>query len=104
MEELVGDIADETEPHETAVRMQSDGTALVPGWVPTRKVNRLLGMALPIEHESTTIAGLCMVTAQMVPEVGSTLTASDGTQLEIVEASAKRVRLVRILKPSVVDA
>jgi putative hemolysin len=99
MEELVGDIFSEHEQLESAVQIEADGSALVPGWLPTRKVNRALATALPISRESTTIAGLCMALALIVPPVGSKLKTPDGTRLEVVDASARRVRMVRIHKP-----
>ena len=98
VEELVGDILGENDEPEESVRIEPDGGALVPGWLPTRKVNRVLGMALPIARESTTIAGLCMAIALMVPPIGAKLTTPDGTKIEIVDASARRVRMVRIHK------
>jgi putative hemolysin len=98
VEELVGDILGENDEPEESVRIEADGAALVPGWLPTRKVNRVLGMALPIARESTTIAGLCMAIALMVPPIGTKLTTPDGTKIEIVDASARRVRMVRIHK------
>jgi putative hemolysin len=98
VEELVGDILGENDEPEESVRIEPDGGALVPGWLPTRKVNRVLGMALPIARESTTIAGLCMALALVVPPIGAKLTTPDGTKIEIVDASARRVRMVRIHK------
>ncbi len=96
VEELVGDIFGENELPEETLYVEPDGSVLVPGWVPTRKVNRKLHTALPIARESTTIAGLCMALALAVPAVGSRLAAPDGTTLEIVEASPRRVRMVRV--------
>ena len=96
LEELVGDIFGENDLPEQTLRMEADGTALVPGWVPTRKVNRMLHTTLPIARESTTIAGLCMTLALTVPPIGSKLAAPDGTLLEIVDASPRRVRMVRV--------
>jgi putative hemolysin len=96
IEELVGDIFGENELPEEALRVDADGTVLVPGWVPTRKVNRTLHTTLPIARESTTMAGLCMAIALTVPAIGSRLRAPDGTTLEIVDASSRRVRMVRV--------
>ncbi|MBA3456245.1 MAG: HlyC/CorC family transporter [Deltaproteobacteria bacterium] len=96
LEELVGDIFGENDLPEQTLRMDADGSALVPGWFPTRKVNRALHTTLPIARESTTIAGLCMALALTVPPVGTKLVAPDGTVLEIVDASPRRVRMVRV--------
>jgi putative hemolysin len=99
VEELVGDIFGEHELPEEVISLDPDGGALVPGWLPTRKVNRALDTALPIGRESTTIAGLCMALALAVPTIGSKLQATDGTVLEVVDASPRRVRMVRIRPP-----
>jgi len=96
VEELVGDIFGEDESPEELVRVEPEGTALVPGWLPIRKVNRLFHTALPITRDSTTIAGLCMALALAIPAVGRRLQAPDGTVLEVVDASPRRVRTVRV--------
>lgn len=99
MEELVGDIVDENEEPEQILRRQPDGSVLVPGWLPVRKLNRALDLGLPISKESTTVAGLCMALALSVPPAGARLQATDGTTIEIVDASPRRVRMVRISRP-----
>ncbi len=104
MEELVGDIYGENEAPENSLRIEPDGTALVPGWMPTRKVNRDLHTALPIARESMTIAGLCMALALVVPPVGTRIPAPDGTTLEVVDASSRRVRMVRLHRREAVRA
>ena len=101
VEELVGDIYGENELPEAQLVLEPDGTAVVPAWLPTRKVNRALGTALPIARESTTIAGLCMALALLVPPVGTRMRTPDGTTIEVLDASPRRVRSVRI-RPSVV--
>jgi putative hemolysin len=96
VEELVGDIFGEDELPEQMMRVEPDGTALVPGWLPIRKVNRAFQTALPITRDSTTVAGLCMALALAIPPIGSKLRAPDGTVLEVVDASPRRVRSVRL--------
>jgi putative hemolysin len=100
MEELVGDIYGENDLPEATLQIEADGSALVPGWVPTRKVNRALQTALPIARESMTVAGLCMALALSVPAIGSRLKAPDGTVLEVTDASPRRVRMVRVYRPN----
>ncbi len=96
VEELVGDIFSEDDKPETIVVREPEGTALVPGYAPVRKVNRELDLDLPVGADRTTIAGLCMSLAQAIPQAGERLTTEDGTVLEVVEASPRRVRKVRI--------
>jgi putative hemolysin len=96
VEEIVGDIFGEHDLPDETVQVESDGSALVPGWLPTRRVNRTLHTTLPISRDSLTIAGLCMALALAVPSIGTKLTAPDGTVLEVVDASPRRVRTVRV--------
>ncbi|MGN6107937.1 MAG: hemolysin family protein [Kofleriaceae bacterium] len=96
VEELVGDIFGEHDTPDEIVHLESAHSALVAGWVPIRKVNRLLDTALPIARDSTTIAGLCMSLALAIPPVGARLPVHDGTVIEVVDASPRRVRMVRI--------
>jgi putative hemolysin len=96
IEELVGDIFSEDDVPESFFTREPGGTAIVVGWAPVRKVNRDLGLDLPVGKDRTTIAGLCMSLAQAIPQAGERLTTEDGTVLEIIEASARRVRKVRV--------
>lgn len=96
IEELVGDIFSEDDQPEALLIREPGGTALIHGWAPVRKVNRELHTDLPVGADRTTIAGLCMSLAQAIPQAGEKLTTEDGTVLEIVEASPRRVRKVRI--------
>jgi putative hemolysin len=99
IEEIIGDVVDEDEVSDRSMRAEPQGTVLVPGWVPIRKVNRTLGTALPIAREHTTIAGLCMALALAIPSAGARLSTPDGTVLEVVESSPRRVRMVRVHQP-----
>ncbi len=96
VEELIGDVVGEHDVPDQLVRREPDGSALVAGWVPIRKVNRALATALPIAREHTTIAGLCMALALAIPSPGTRLHAPDGTVIEVVDASPRRVRMVRL--------
>jgi putative hemolysin len=96
IEELVGDIFSEDDVPESFITREPGGTAIAQGWAPVRKVNRDLHLDLPVGRDQTTIAGLCMSLAHAIPQAGERLTTEDGTVLEIVEASARRVRKVRI--------
>jgi len=96
IEELVGDIFSEDDQPVSLVTREPGGTAVVHAWAPVRKINRELDIDLPVGADSTTIAGLCMSIAQAIPQAGERLTTEDGTILEIIEASPRRVRKVRI--------
>jgi putative hemolysin len=96
IEELVGDIMSEDDVVEQYFVREPQGTILVQGWAAVRKVNRDLHLDLPVGKDRTTIAGLCMSLAQAIPQAGEKLNTDNGTVLEVIEASPRRVRRVRI--------
>jgi putative hemolysin len=100
VEEVVGEIFTE---HRRTVResieKQLDGSVVVSGITPIREINRSLGIELPEDGAWNTIAGLCLVLASGVPKPGARFTTDNGIELEVVEASARRVRAVRIIVP-----
>ncbi|MEW5741003.1 MAG: hemolysin family protein [Myxococcota bacterium] len=101
LEELVGEIFSE---HVNNVpeyfHREADGSVTVLGSVSVREVNRELGLALPEDREWTTVAGLCLSLAQRIPATGEKLVTKDGVTLEVVDASARRVRAVRVRPPA----
>ncbi len=103
IEELVGDIMSEDDVPEQYFTREPSGTILVQGWAAVRKVNRDLHLDLPVGRDRTTIAGLCMSLAQAIPQAGERLTTDNGTVLEVIEASPRRVRRVRIHPVSLAD-
>jgi len=99
VEELVGDLASEDERTDAPVRVQPDGSALVRETTAIRDVNRELGIELPEGEGFTTIAGLCVSLAAGIPQPGTRLQSGD-LSLEIVEASARAVTMVRVKRPA----
>jgi putative hemolysin len=100
VEELVGEIWSEHVRHSgETIERQPDGSVIVSGILPVREINRALGTDLPEDGDYNTIAGLCLELAQGVPKPGDTFTV-EGITLEIVDASARRVRAVRVRAPS----
>ena len=73
LEEIVGEIADEHDIEVEGVRPQPDGSLIVDGEVPIRDLNRAMDWSLP-DEEATTIAGLVIHEAQIIPEVGQAFT------------------------------
>ena len=72
LEEIVGDITDEHDVAVPGVRPQSDGSVNVDGAVPIRDLNRAMDWNLP-DEEATTIAGLVIYEARLIPEPGQKL-------------------------------
>jgi putative hemolysin len=94
VEELVGEIPAEDEPE--SIRREADGSAVVRGSVPVREASRELGLALPEDGSFSTVAGLMIARTGWIPAPGAVVTLDDGTTLEVVEGTSRRVDAVRI--------
>jgi putative hemolysin len=100
VEELVGEIFSEHVQHvPEMIHREATGTALVSGAVPIRDVNRELDLNLPEEEGWSTVAGLCLALAGRIPSAGEKIDVPNNVMLEIVDASPRRVRSVRIHPP-----
>jgi putative hemolysin len=96
VEELVGDIAAEHESPPTAISLGPDGSVALSASTAIREVNRALDLDLPEGDGFSTLAGLCMHLAGRIPATGIRLRSQDGTEIEVLEASPRRVERVRI--------
>ncbi len=97
VEELVGEIFSEHERHvPELIRREPSGAAVVNGTVSVRDVNRALDLELPEDAEWSTIAGLCIALAGRIPQAGEKVTTPNGITLEVVDASPRRVRALRV--------
>jgi len=94
IEEIVGDIKDEHDIVSTGVRPKPDGSYLVDGSVPVRDLNRAFDWELP-DEEATTIAGLIIHEARMIPDVGQTFNFH-GFRFEILKKRKHQVTAVRM--------
>jgi putative hemolysin len=101
VEEVVGEFFSEHTRHvPELITVEPTGTAIVDGRAPVRDVNRELSLELPEGKDYSTMAGLCLVTAERIPHVGEEIVIPGRAVLEIVEASPQKVRKVRIRPPS----
>ena len=94
LEEIVGEIADEHDAPATGVRPQPDGSVLVDGTVAIRDLNRTMDWELS-DEEATTIAGLIIHEAQMIPDVGQVFTFY-GFKFEILRKRRNQVTSIRV--------
>jgi putative hemolysin len=95
VEELVGDILAEHERPD-AIALAADGTVVLGGHVPIREINRALELELPEGEGYSTIGGLCMRLFGVIPAAGAKTTAEDGTEIDVLEADARKVQKVRL--------
>jgi Mg2+/Co2+ transporter CorB len=100
VEEIVGDIKDEHDPVATGVRQMPDGSFIVDGGVPVRDLNRAFDWELP-DEEATTIAGLVIHEARMIPDIGQTFNFHQ-FQFEVLKKRKHQVTSIKMtpLKPS----
>jgi Mg2+/Co2+ transporter CorB len=94
LEEIVGQITDEHDVQETAIRVQEDGSVNVDGSIAVRDLNRHMDWDLPDEG-ATTIAGLVIHTAQSIPEPGQVF-AFYGYRFEVLRKSRNKITALRI--------
>jgi Mg2+/Co2+ transporter CorB len=98
----VGEISDEHDLEVQGVRPKSDGSVNVAGSVPIRDVNRAMDWDLP-DEEATTIAGLVIHEARVIPESGQSFTFH-GFRFEVLRKSKNRIIALRITPATDVEA
>jgi putative hemolysin len=91
----VGDILSEDDPTPTGVLPTPEGLWVMSGDTPVHVIERALGVELP-KGDYATIAGLVLQLAGRIPEMGARFRVDDLVELEVVDATPRRVRRVRI--------
>ena len=94
LEEIVGDIADEHDVSAEGVRIMPDGSVVVDGGVPIRDLNRVMEWRLP-DEEATTIAGLVIHEARLIPERGQAFTFH-GFRFNVLRRQGNRITSLKI--------
>lgn len=94
LEEIVGDIADEHDTVIEGVIKEPDGSYIVDGQLPIRDLNRALDWRLP-DEEATTVAGLVIHEAKLIPEPGQQFTFH-AVRFMVLSRSHNRVTQLRI--------
>ncbi|MGH9119321.1 MAG: hemolysin family protein [Acidimicrobiales bacterium] len=94
IEELVGEIYDESDPDVLAVEWAPDGTVLLDGGFPVHDLSDL-GIELP-EGDYATVAGLLLDRLGHIPERPGARVRIDGWQLEVAEVDGRAISRVRV--------
>jgi CBS domain containing-hemolysin-like protein len=94
IEEIIGDIADEHDVELQGVRPQPDGSVNVDGSVAIRDINRAMSWDLP-DEEATTVAGLVIHEARIIPEAGQAFTFH-GFRFQVLRKNRNRITALRI--------
>ncbi|MFC3676068.1 HlyC/CorC family transporter [Ferrovibrio xuzhouensis] len=94
LEEIVGDIRDEHDPASRLYRRQADGALVVDGMATIRDLNRQFDWHLP-DDDATTIAGLVLHEAQMIPDPGQ-IFVFHGFRFEILRRHRHQITLLKL--------
>ncbi len=95
MEEIVGDIFDESDLPTREFHELPDGSLVVRARVDLRKLSGKLGVAWDPNSEASTIGGLVTETLERIPVAGDSI-SWQGFRIEVVRADKRRATLVRI--------
>ena len=99
IEEIFGDIGEQRDqPGPEGIRPQADGSYNVDGITPIRELNRELDWNLP-DDEATTIAGLVIHEARIIPEAGQVF-SFHGFKFEILRRQRNQIVALRITPPA----
>ncbi|MCR9257942.1 MAG: HlyC/CorC family transporter [Alphaproteobacteria bacterium] len=102
LEEIVGEISDETDLPVIGIRKQPDGSYLVDGQTQIRDLVRELGWPLP-DDEASTLAGLLLHESRRIPEVGQ-IFSFYGFRFEVLHRQRQQITLIRVTPPPEVTA
>ena len=97
IEEIVGEIDDETDLTVAGVEPQADGSFLVDGTVTIRDLNREYEWGLP-DEDAATVAGLILHEARRIPDVGQSFRLF-GFRFDIVSRQRHQLTRVRVSPP-----
>ena len=97
LEEIVGDIADETDVQVPGVHVHADGTVVAQGDVTIRDLNRQMHWELP-DEEASTVAGLVLHESRRIPETGQAFMFF-GFRFEVLRRRHHQLTAIRITPP-----
>ena len=97
IEEIVGDITDEHDVAAAGIHPAADGSCVVDGTVTIRDLNRQFDWDLP-DEEATTIAGLTLHEAKVIPEVGQVFRVH-GFRFEVLRRQRNQITALRVTPP-----
>jgi CBS domain containing-hemolysin-like protein len=95
LEEIVGEIRDESDLPVEEFHDETDGTLVVRGNVDMRRLCAKLGITWDPELEVSTISGLVTEILERIPVVGDTVDW-DGYRIEVLRADRRRAKLLGI--------
>jgi CBS domain containing-hemolysin-like protein len=97
LEEIVGEIYDETDKEQIMIRMVNKDTGIVKGETEIEEVNQVLELGLNEREDYETISGFILSELRYIPEVGEEIKIGNHT-IRITKADKQRIIEVEIEK------
>ncbi len=98
LEEIVGDITDETDQDESNIFVNKKGEIMVDGKVTIRDLNRRFEWELP-DEEASTLAGLVLEETMTIPEMGQIFVIHN-LEIEVLRRVGNQITLLKITEKS----
>jgi CBS domain containing-hemolysin-like protein len=103
LEEIVGEIQDEYDSESPMLEQLGEGVYVANGRIDIDDLNRDIGIHLPDDEESYTLAGVIYSQLQRVPDVGDVVDLDD-VRLEVLEVTDNRIEQVQVTVHRSTDA
>lgn len=97
VEEIIGEFTTQAPGGAEPYRREPDGSVLVPGMAPLRRLNRRLGTLFPVDGPKT-LNGLIVEHLGEIPDAGVSFRL-EGQLLEILQTQDRAVKVVKLLPP-----
>ena len=97
IEELIGDIQDESDKEMPGVLRLPDGSVMIQAREPVDEVNEMIGIDIPESDQYDSVGGYIFSQLNRIPESGETVEGSN-FKITIQKASERQVKTVRIAK------
>jgi putative hemolysin len=102
LEEVVGELYDETDPDVHRADREPDGAMLLPGDFPLYDLPDVgVRVTFPLTREYSTVAGLVLAGLGRLPTAPGERVRLPGLSVEVVEVSDRAIRRVRLRGPAV---
>lgn len=95
LEEIVGEIYDESDKPVREIDERDDGTLVVRAKVDLRKLSSRLGLTWDPDVPAASVGGLVVETLERIPAVGESI-SWNGYRIEVLRADRRRVKLVSV--------
>lgn len=101
LEEVVGELYDETDRDVSGVVREPDGALLLPGDFPLHDLGDVgVRLMFPLPRDYTTVAGLVLAGLGRLPDGPGETVRLPGLTVEVIEVSHRAVRRVRLRGPA----